>query len=62
MMAINLRKSPVGLIQNSARESQHACYAFQLLLKQNDFIYSMSLRKLLGERHGIMFFSSLTQE
>ena len=63
MMAINLRKPPVGLIHHSDRGSQYASHAYQLLLKQHGMICSMSRKGNCWDNAPVeRFFSSLKRE
>jgi len=63
MMAINLRKPPVGLIHHSDRGSQYASHAYQLLLKQHGMVCSMSRKGNCWDNSPVeRFFSSLKRE
>ncbi len=63
MMAVNLRKPPVGLIHHSDRGSQYASHDYQKLLKQYGMICSMSRKGNCWDNAPIeRFFSSLKRE
>ena len=63
MMAINLRKPPLGLIHHSDRGSQYASDAYQALLKQHGMICSMSRKGNCWDNAPVeRFFSSLKRE
>jgi transposase InsO family protein len=63
MMAINLRKPPAGLIHHSDRGSQYASRSYQILLKQQKMICSMSRKGNCWDNAPVeRFFSSLKRE
>jgi transposase InsO family protein len=63
MMAINLRRPPAGLIHHSDRGSQYASKAYQVLLRQQKMICSMSRKGNCWDNAPVeRFFSSLKRE
>ena len=63
MMAISLRRPPAGLIHHSDRGSQYASRSYQILLRQQKMICSMSRKGNCWDNAPVeRFFSSLKRE